>query len=49
MNVGGHPVGGMTKKLYDDNIIVVGDAVGQVNPLTGGGIISGMTWWNVCG
>ena len=43
MNVGGDPVGGMTKKLYDDNIMVVGDAAGQVNPLTGGGIISGMT------
>ena len=43
LNVGGDPVGGMTKKLYDDNIMVVGDAAGQVNPLTGGGIISGMT------
>ena len=43
INVGGDPVGGMTKKLYDDNILVCGDAAGQVNPLTGGGIISGMT------
>ena len=43
MNVGGDPVGGMTKKLYGDNFLVVGDAAGQVNPLTGGGIISGMT------
>ncbi|MBO5151639.1 MAG: NAD(P)/FAD-dependent oxidoreductase [Methanobrevibacter sp.] len=43
LNVGGDPVGGMTKKLYDDNILVCGDAAGQVNPLTGGGIISGMT------
>ena len=43
LNVGGDPVGGMTKKLYDDNIMVCGDAAGQVNPLTGGGIISGMT------
>ncbi|MCI6994390.1 NAD(P)/FAD-dependent oxidoreductase [uncultured Methanobrevibacter sp.] len=43
INVGGDPVAGMTKKLYDDNILVCGDAAGQVNPLTGGGIISGMT------
>ena len=33
----------MPKKIYDDHIMVVGDAAGQVNPLTGGGIISGMT------
>lgn len=43
LNVGGDPVGGMPKKIYDDNLLVVGDAAGQVNPLTGGGIISGMT------
>ena len=33
----------MPKKIYADNIMVCGDAAGQVNPLTGGGIISGMT------
>jgi len=43
LNVGGDPVGGMPKKIYGDNLLVVGDAAGQVNPLTGGGIISGMT------
>ncbi|MDR3223773.1 MAG: NAD(P)/FAD-dependent oxidoreductase [Methanobrevibacter sp.] len=43
LNVGGDPVGGMIKDLSDDNILIVGDAAGQVNPLTGGGIISGMT------
>jgi digeranylgeranylglycerophospholipid reductase len=43
MNVGGDPVGGIHKKIYADNLLVVGDAAGQVNPLTGGGIISGMT------
>lgn len=43
LNVGGDPVGGLTKKMYADNLLVVGDAAGQVNPLTGGGIISGMT------
>jgi len=35
-------VGGLVKDLYGDNILVCGDAAGQVNPLTGGGIISGM-------
>lgn len=43
LNVGGDPIGGMSRKLYDDNIMVCGDAAGQVNPLTGGGIINGMT------
>ncbi|MDP3624935.1 MAG: NAD(P)/FAD-dependent oxidoreductase, partial [Methanobacteriaceae archaeon] len=41
LNIGGDPVGGMPKKLVTDNLMVVGDAAGQVNPLTGGGIISG--------
>ncbi|MDR2624130.1 MAG: NAD(P)/FAD-dependent oxidoreductase [Methanobrevibacter sp.] len=43
LNVGGDPVGGMIKDLSDDNILIVGDAAGQVHPLTGGGIINGMT------
>ncbi len=42
LNIGGDPVGGMPKKIYGDNVLVCGDAAGQVNPLTGGGIISGM-------
>jgi len=42
LNIGGDPVGGMPKKLVTDSLMVVGDAAGQVNPLTGGGIISGM-------
>lgn len=41
-NVGGDPVGGIIKKISADNLLVVGDAAGMVNPLTGGGIISGM-------
>jgi len=32
----------MIEKIYDDNIMVVGDAAGQVNPLTGEGIVPGM-------
>lgn len=41
-NIGGDPVGGILKKISADNLLVVGDAAGMVNPLTGGGIISGM-------
>jgi len=43
LNIGGDPVGGLLKKLVADNVLVTGDAAGMVNPLTGGGIISGMT------
>ncbi|MBU4534519.1 MAG: NAD(P)/FAD-dependent oxidoreductase [Euryarchaeota archaeon] len=49
LNIGGDPVGGMPKKLVDDNLMVIGDAAGQVNPLTGGGIISGMTGGMIAG
>lgn len=41
-NAGGIPVGGPLKNIVTDNVMLVGDAAGQVNPLTGGGIISGM-------
>lgn len=49
LNVGGDPVGGIVKEIHDDNILVCGDAAGQVNPLTGGGIISGMTGGMIAG
>ncbi|MBO7719011.1 MAG: NAD(P)/FAD-dependent oxidoreductase [Methanosphaera sp.] len=46
MNVGGDPLGGIVKQRYGDNIMVVGDAAGFVDPLTGDGIrgalLSGM-------
>jgi digeranylgeranylglycerophospholipid reductase len=42
LNIGGDPVGGMIKKLVTDNLLIVGDAAGHVNPLTGGGIITAM-------
>lgn len=42
MNVGGDPVSGIHKTISGDNILIVGDAAGTVNPLTGGGISSGM-------
>ncbi len=38
LNVGGVPVNGPVEKTYTDGLIVVGDAAGQVEPFTGGGI-----------
>ncbi len=38
LNIGGDPVGGLIKERAGDNILVVGDAAGFVNPITGGGI-----------
>ncbi|HMK54572.1 MAG TPA: NAD(P)/FAD-dependent oxidoreductase [Methanobacteriaceae archaeon] len=38
LNVGGVPLSGPVQKTYADGIIVVGDAAGQVDPLSGGGI-----------
>ncbi|MBE6488858.1 MAG: NAD(P)/FAD-dependent oxidoreductase [Methanosphaera stadtmanae] len=46
MNIGGDPLGGINENRYDDNIMMVGDAAGFVDPLTGDGIrgalVSGM-------
>ena len=42
LNVGGDPIGGLIERIYDDNFLVCGDAAGQVDPITGGGIILGM-------
>ncbi len=49
LNIGGDPVGGVIKELVADNVLVVGDAAGMVNPLTGGGITSGMTGGRIAG
>ena len=38
INVGGVPVSGNIKKTYADGLMVVGDAAGHVDPITGGGI-----------
>lgn len=38
INVGGVPVSGSIEKTYNDGLMVVGDAAGHVNPITGGGI-----------
>lgn len=42
LNVGGIPVKGLVDDLYADNFLTCGDAAGQVDPITGGGIILGM-------
>lgn len=46
MNVGGDPLASINDNRYDDNIMMVGDAAGFVDPLTGDGIrgalVSGM-------
>lgn len=49
INVGGDPVGGLLKKKVTDNVLVTGDAASMVNPLTGGGIISGMLGGRMAG
>ncbi|NYB52193.1 MAG: NAD(P)/FAD-dependent oxidoreductase [Methanobacteriaceae archaeon] len=49
INIGGDPVGGLLKKKVTDNVLVTGDAAGMVNPLTGGGIISGMLGGRLAG
>ncbi|MBI5679996.1 MAG: NAD(P)/FAD-dependent oxidoreductase [Methanobacterium sp.] len=38
INVGGVPVSGNIEKTYADGLLVVGDAAGHVDPITGGGI-----------
>jgi digeranylgeranylglycerophospholipid reductase len=38
LNMGGVPVYGPVNKTYTDGLMVVGDAAGQVEPFTGGGI-----------
>ncbi len=38
LNVGGVPVSGPVAKTYTDGLIIAGDAAGQVEPFTGGGI-----------
>ncbi|CDG65648.1 MAG: digeranylgeranylglycerophospholipid reductase [Methanobacterium sp.] len=38
LNMGGVPVKGPVDKTYTDGLMVVGDAAGQVEPFTGGGI-----------
>lgn len=38
LNVGGVPLSGVVEKTFTDGFLLVGDAAGQVEPLSGGGI-----------
>ncbi|HOI71747.1 MAG TPA: NAD(P)/FAD-dependent oxidoreductase [Methanobacterium sp.] len=38
LNIGGVPLSGPIDKTYTDGLLVVGDAAGHVDPVTGGGI-----------
>lgn len=38
LNVGGNPLCGVFDKIVTDNVMLVGDAAGCINPVTGGGI-----------
>ena len=38
LNIGGVPISGPIDKTYTDGLLVVGDAAGHVDPITGGGI-----------
>ncbi|MDO5851658.1 MAG: NAD(P)/FAD-dependent oxidoreductase [Methanobacteriaceae archaeon] len=42
INAGGNPVGGIIHEVITDNLLVVGDAAGCINPVTGGGIDTGI-------
>jgi digeranylgeranylglycerophospholipid reductase len=46
---GGVPCSGTLEKISAPGIMLVGDAARQVNPLTGGGIVSGMVAGNIAG
>ncbi len=49
INIGGVPVCGPMDQTVKDNVMLVGDAARQVNPLTGGGIDSAIRAGNIAG
>ena len=49
LNIGGIPLGGIHKSQVSDHLIIVGDAAGQVNPLTGGGIVTALKFGKYAG
>ncbi len=49
LNVGGTPSLGPLEKTYAKGALIVGDAAGQTDPLTGGGIYSSMTCGKIAG
>lgn len=42
-------IGGQLKKIVDDNVILIGEAAGQVIPLTGGGIHTSIAGGKIAG
>lgn len=46
---GGVPTAATLKEIVRDNIMLVGDAARQVNPITGGGIVQGMIAARIAG
>ena len=48
-NGGVTPVSGMLDKIVDDNLMLVGDAAGQLIPMTGAGIHSGIEAGKIAG
>lgn len=49
LNVGGVPISGPIKKTYNSGIMVVGDAAGQTDPITGAGIENAATCGRIAG
>jgi digeranylgeranylglycerophospholipid reductase len=48
-NGGVTPVSGMLDKIVDDNLMLIGDAAGQLIPMTGAGIHSGIASGKIAG
>ncbi|HMK53933.1 MAG TPA: NAD(P)/FAD-dependent oxidoreductase [Methanobacteriaceae archaeon] len=48
-NIGGVPVSGPLNKTYDSGIMVVGDAAGQTDPISGAGIENAVTCGRIAG
>jgi len=46
---GGVPTAKTLKEIVKDNVMIVGDAARQVNPITGGGIVQGMIGGSIAG
>ena len=46
---GGVPTADTLKEIVRDNIMLVGDAARQVNPITGGGVVQGMIAGSIAG
>ncbi|MEN6329419.1 MAG: NAD(P)/FAD-dependent oxidoreductase [Methanobacteriaceae archaeon] len=49
LNIGGVPISGPIDKTFSSGFMVVGDAAGQVDPLTGGGILNAVTCGRIAG